>query len=80
MVISTKRLCWFFSVFIVGYFHGHCCRAFIVNFVQEVFFISIWVLLTMDIGIAFTSLIMLMKKYSIEKKKTNYSGVFSFCP
>ena len=69
ILISTKRLCWFFGVFIVGCFHGHCSRAFIVNFVQEVFIISIWVLLTMDTGIAFKSLIMLMKKNSIEKKK-----------
>ena len=62
--------CWFFSWALLS-----CLYCF--DFVQEVFIISIWVLLTMDIGVASKSLIMLMRKIF---RCPNCSGVFSFCP
>ena len=60
------------------FFHGHCSHAF----AREAFVVSIWMLLTMDIVLAFKSLIMLMKKPSspliVEFDHKICSDVFSF--
>ena len=64
MLISTKRLCWYFSVFIVGFFHGHLLSCLYCWLCRRSFYISIWVLFTMDMGAASKSLIICWwKKY-----------------